>query len=94
MVIVRYIPAMNTPIESMRNLGPATARMLAEVDIPDAETLKETGAVVAYTRLKFRFGSGASLNALYAMEAALRGCDWRDLDAATKQSLKAKVTAK
>lgn len=77
------------PIAQMRNLGPATARMLGEIGIVDSVGLAATGAVAAYRQLKFRFGRQVSLNALYAMEAALRGCDWRALDAATRAQLKA-----
>ncbi|MGE0282075.1 MAG: TfoX/Sxy family DNA transformation protein [Rhizobiaceae bacterium] len=78
---------MNRSVAEMRNLGPATARMLTEVDIADEETLRAVGAQAAYRRLKFRFGRQVTLVALYALEAALRDCDWRSLDAKTKEEL-------
>jgi DNA transformation protein and related proteins len=74
-------------IEDMRNLGPAMARWLAEVDIHDEDALRALGAVPAWHRLKFRFGRHVSLVALYAMEAALIGCDWRDLPGERKAEL-------
>lgn len=80
---------MGMPIAQMRNLGPATARMLGEIGIVDSMGLARTGSVAAYRQLKFRFGRHVSLNALYAMEAALRGCDWRALDADSKAELRA-----
>jgi DNA transformation protein len=83
---------MSVPIEKMRNLGPATARMLAEIDILDEDGLRALGAAEAYRRLKFQFGRHVSIIALYAMEAALRGCDWRALDAATKDQLRRSAT--
>ncbi|CAH1673792.1 TfoX/Sxy family DNA transformation protein [Chelatococcus asaccharovorans] len=79
---------MSRPIAEMRNLGPATARMLAEVDIGNEEALRRLGAVEAYHRLKFRFGRHVTLVALYAMEAALRGCDWRSLEPSVRDDLR------
>lgn len=78
-------------IGEMRNLGPRTQMMLAEVGVMNAAELAEIGAVEAYHRLKFRFGRHVSLLALYAMEAALLDCDWRALDAQTKARLKQAV---
>ncbi|WP_091578352.1 TfoX/Sxy family protein [Mesorhizobium qingshengii] len=79
---------MSTRIEDMRNLGPAMARMLAEIDIFSEEDLRSFGAIGAYHRLRFRFGRHVTILALYAMEAAIRGCDWRALDAETKEHLR------
>lgn len=75
-------------IEEMRNLGPATAKMLADVGVHREGDLRRIGAVDAYHRLKFRFGRQVTIIALYAMEAALRGCDWRSLDPETKERLR------
>ncbi|CAN7581456.1 TfoX/Sxy family DNA transformation protein [Mesorhizobium sp. LjRoot246] len=82
---------MSTRIEDMRNLGPAMARMLAEIDILREEDLRNFGTVEAYHRLKFRFGRHVTILALYAMEAAIRGCDWRALDTETKEHLRGQV---
>ncbi|MFD0915254.1 TfoX/Sxy family protein [Pseudahrensia aquimaris] len=75
-------------IRNIRNLGPATEEMLAEVDIHSEEELREIGAVAAYQRMVFRFGRNVSLNALYAMAAGLEDVDWRALDSETKQRLR------
>ncbi len=83
---------MNRAINEMRNLGPATARMLKEVGIDNELDLRATGSVAAFHRLKFRFGRHVSLNALYAMEAALLECGWLELDAETKAVLKDAVS--
>ena len=48
------------PIRQMRNLGPRTESMLAEVDVHSEDDLRTLGAVAAYRRLKFRFGSQIS----------------------------------
>ena len=66
---------MPRKIKDMRNLGLATARWLAEVDIENEDELREVGAIDACHRMKFRFGGNVSLLALYAMEAALQDCD-------------------
>lgn len=78
-------------IKDMRNLGPTTARLLAEVDIENEYDLREVGAVAAYHRLKFRFGDNVSLLALYAMVAALEDRDWRSLSVETRAMLKAET---
>ncbi|MGH0000447.1 TfoX/Sxy family DNA transformation protein [Pseudovibrio ascidiaceicola] len=82
---------MNKPVSHLRNLGPKTEYMLSEVDVCSEDDLRELGSVQAYQSLKFRFGRGVSILALYAMEACLRDCDWRDLSAEDKNELKAKA---
>ncbi|KZL00554.1 MULTISPECIES: TfoX/Sxy family protein [unclassified Pseudovibrio] len=82
---------LSKSISQLRNLGPKTEYMLSEVDVCSEDDLRELGAVQAYQRLKFRFGRGVSILALYAMEACLRDCDWRDLSAEDKKELKAKA---
>lgn len=85
MVMVRIL--------DMRNLGPAMARMLAEIDIVSDDDLRNLGSVEAYRRLKFRFGRHVTILALYAMEAALCDCDWRNLDQDKKVFLRQQVGA-
>ncbi|MBL4599259.1 MAG: TfoX/Sxy family protein [Rhizobiaceae bacterium] len=82
---------MARTIEQMRNLGAASARMLAEIGVHDEDDLRELGAVTAYTRVKFQLPGNASILLLYAMEAALRDCDWRTLDEKTKAELKSQI---
>ena len=79
---------MSLRIAEMKNLGAATAKMLAEVGVHREGDLRCIGAVDAYHRLKFRFDRQVTIIALYAMEAALRGCDWRSLDPETKERLR------
>lgn len=75
----------------MRNLGAASALMLAEIDVHNEDDLRQMGAVVAYTRVKFQMPERASILLLYAMEAALHDCDWRSLDSETKARLKSQA---
>jgi DNA transformation protein and related proteins len=80
---------MSRRIEEMRNLGPAMARWLAEIDIHDEDDLRQVGAPVAWHRLRFRFGRTISVIALYAMDAALTETDWRSLSPERKSILRA-----
>lgn len=77
-----------TRIRDLLNLGPVMESRLAEVDITTAEQLARIGVVEAYSRLKFAFGAAITLNALYAMEAALEGLDWRELPEDRKRDLR------
>lgn len=62
---------MNRRLEDLANLGPATAKRLSEIGIADEEQLRTVGALQAYARLRFVFGTVINLNALYALDAAL-----------------------
>lgn len=75
----------------MRNIGPVTERRLAEIGIHDEDDLRRSGAVEAYVRMRFLDPRGVSRNALYAMQAAILGCDWRDLAPSEKLRLDAAV---
>lgn len=83
---------MSSRIENLPNLGPYMSRSLAEIDVHSVEDLRALGAVEAYARLKFRFGREMSLNALWAMDAALKGIHWRDIDARRKAELRELLT--
>ncbi len=72
----------------MRNLGPQMEKWLKEVGITTEADLKKIGAVAAWCRLRFAFGKQISVIALYAMEAALIGCDWRSITAEEKAGLR------
>lgn len=61
---------------ALRNLGPASLRMLAAAGISTDEDLRALGSVAAYLAVK-RTGANASLNLLWALEGALTGRDWR-----------------
>jgi DNA transformation protein len=79
---------MPSQLAELRNLGPATVRMLGEIDVTTVDALRALGAIEAYRRLKFRFGSHVTAVALYALEAALRDCHWLDLSEAERRALK------
>ena len=74
-------------IGTLSGIGPVTQRRLMDVGIHAVSELRRLGAVEAYRRLKFTFPRNVSLNALYALEAALRGCHWLDLPSDVKDTL-------
>lgn len=82
-----YDDAMRGDLISLKNIGPASARQLREVDIADAAALRKLGAVAAYRRLKHAFPRHVSLNMLYALEGALRDCHWNQLPPGVKERL-------
>ncbi|MGQ3052799.1 MAG: TfoX/Sxy family protein [Roseateles sp.] len=69
---------MPDAIESLANLGPKSAEMLARVGITTLDQLRALGSVAAYTRAK-RARQGVSLNLLWALEGALTGVHWQEV---------------
>jgi DNA transformation protein len=77
----------DAPISSLPGIGPVTQGWLNEAGIGTVAHLRSIGSVEAYRRLKFMFPRRVSLNALYGLEAALRGCRWLDLPPSVKAAL-------
>ena len=84
-------PRDNGPVSGLRNLGPASAVMLAEVGIHTVGELRAIGAVKAYVRVKAVRSRGASVNLLWSMAAGLDGRGWQEVSAEEKESLLAEV---
>lgn len=83
----------DAPVDTLPGIGPVTQGWLKEVGIRTESELRSIGAVEAYRRLKFMVPRQANLNALYALEAALRGCHWLDLPQDVKASLQGQAKA-
>ena len=75
----------------LRNLGPKSAMMLAEVGICTIGELRATGAAKAYVRVRAIRTRGASVNLLWSMAAGLDGRGWQEVSAEEKESLLAEV---
>ncbi len=75
------------PVAHLRNLGPKSARLLAQSGVRTIAELRLLGPAKAYRRVKDK----ASLNLLWAIAAGLEDRDWRDLSAEEKKSLLAQV---
>jgi DNA transformation protein and related proteins len=78
-------------IETLPGIGPVTQSRLEDLGIHTVGDLRSMGSVEAYRRLKFMLPRQVSLNALYALEAALRGCHWLDLPQDVKAALQAQA---
>lgn len=74
-------------LEQLPNLGPMSSQWLREAGIESLEQLRAMGPVVAYRIVKNTHPQ-ASLNLLWALAAGLKGIDWRELSADSKQQLK------
>lgn len=81
----------STPPEPLMNLGPTTRARLAAVGVPDAASLRRIGAAEAYRRLKAHLPNRVSLNALYALHAALDGVHWNTYPEDVKAQMRAEV---
>lgn len=81
-----------TPVAQLLNLGPASARMLAQVGVLTREDLARVGAVEAW-RLCRGAGWNPSLTLVYAIEGALLQCPWNRLPEGRRQELRAAVAA-
>ena len=78
----------NPAIGRLRNLGSVSTRWLNAIGVHTRRDLEKVGAVGACAILKAH-GYNASLNLVYAIEGALRDCDWNRLPVKRKAQLKA-----
>ena len=78
------------PLGQVKNLGPKSAQWLSAIGIHTLADLEDAGAVQCYQRLRAK-GLPASLNLVYAIEAALRGLHWQALPAGVKDGLRQQV---
>jgi DNA transformation protein len=83
----------DAPISTLPGVGPVTQRWLDEAGVRTVGDLQAVGSVEVYRRLKFQRPRQVSLNALYALEAALRGCRWLDLPPEVKSVLRQEADA-
>ena len=81
---------MPTPIAEMKNLGPASAAMLATVGITDSQQLQQCDALLTYQRLR-QAGRPASLNLVYAILGAQQNQHWQTIKRTQKQEILAKL---
>ena len=85
------LPQNNLPVTTLRNLGPKSAVMLAEVGIRTIGELRAIGAAKAYVRVKATRSRGDSVNLLWSMAAGLDGRGWQEVSMEEKALLLAEV---
>jgi DNA transformation protein len=78
----------------LKNIGPTMAEKLVNVGIDSPEKLRKLGAKKAFLKLyeKGQFCSKYHAVYLYALEGAIRDCDWRAIPESLKKEYK-KYTA-
>jgi len=78
---------METPISTIRNLGPASVEAFAQAGITSAEHLRELGADAAYLAL---LGAGQRPHFIgyYVLVMGLQGRPWNDCKGAEKDQLR------
>jgi DNA transformation protein len=76
--------------KKLRNVGPKLAAKLVEAGIDTPEKLRQTGAKKAFEKLYPTGDSYGDFNAayLYALEGAIRNCDWLDIPEEMKQEFR------
>jgi predicted flap endonuclease-1-like 5' DNA nuclease len=78
--------AQKHALSDLRNLGPKSQAMLANVGIVSLAKLHKCGAVPAYVMAK-RADKTVSLNLLYGLVGSIENCDWREVQRGRKLEL-------
>ena len=81
---------IKTLSKQLKNVGPKLAEKLVEAGIDTPERLRELGAVKAFHIIYAKGDSYGDYNAayLYALEGAIRGCDWLEIPDELKKRYK------
>lgn len=84
------IRGQTVKISDLPNLGPKSEEWLAELGIESRAELERVGSVEVYRLLRQR-GIPASLNLVYAIEAALLDIHWTKLPPEMKMELRKQI---
>ena len=76
--------------KQLRNVGPKLAEKLFDAGIDTPEKLKQVGAKKAFLQMYAEGDSYGDYNAayLYALEGAIRDCDWLNIPEKVKEDYK------
>lgn len=77
---------MSKPLDQLRNLGPKSAKLLADCGIHNETELREIGVVGAFLAALEREPK-TTRNLLWSLYAALEDRDWRTVPQAKKDAL-------
>jgi DNA transformation protein len=80
-------------LEDVVNLGPALAHDLRAIGIEDLDDLRAMGAEEAWVRMHAH-GCHDCLSSLLALEGAVRGVRWMQLDPADRDAIVASARAR
>ena len=73
-------------LRQLKNLGPASEKMLQKAGIDTVAQLQKMGSVAAYYAV-VQVGAKPSLNLLWALEGALTQRDWKEIAREERMSL-------
>lgn len=90
--LVHALPAADTPLAELPNLGEVSATWLSRTGINTLADLQSLGSVRAYLMVQ-ALGVKPSLNLLYALEAALHGSHWLEVKREQKTALLSQLAA-
>jgi DNA transformation protein and related proteins len=76
--LVHALPATDTPLVELPNLGGLSGAWLSDAGINTLADLQVLGSVKTYLLVQ-ALGVNPSLNLLYALEAALHGSHWLEV---------------
>jgi len=81
--------------KQLKNIGPKLAEKLISVGIDSPEKLRKIGAISAFDKMYKDGDHYGDFNAayLYAIEGAIRDCDWLDIPENVKLEYKAYAKA-
>ena len=83
---------MQSPVSTIRNLGPASDASFARAGITSAEQLRDLGADAAYSKL-LAHGSQPHFIGYYALVMGLQGRPWNDCKGEEKKALRKRFDA-
>lgn len=83
---------MTDPVSSIRNLGPAYEKSLAEIGITNADQLREMGPDAAYGKL-LAAGTRPHFIGYYVLVMGLQGRPWNDCKGEEKKALRIRFDA-
>lgn len=77
---------MSRKLSDLPNIGKELEKKLIRAGIKTPEQLKSTGSKNAFIKLK-TIDNSACINMFYALEGAIQGIRWHNLDRKTKDEL-------
>ena len=75
-------------LAALPSLGKTSAEMLVDAGILNPAMLKAAGPEEAYRRLRFAHGRRVTINFIYALDIAISGGRWDEMDPDRQQQLK------
>lgn len=79
---------MSSNLTNIPNIGKVLAEKLEKIGVHTKEQLSAMGSENALIKIATLEGGDVCINMLYALEGAIQGVRWHNLDKETKQAMK------